>query len=87
MPEEFVTNERFNKLDNKVDSIDQRLKRVEDKLEGMEERLLAAFERHTSKLLAGPLLEEFVHRLEVIGEGFRIHEDRITKLEIKTGLK
>ncbi len=82
MPEEFVTNERFNRLDNKVDSIDQRLKRVEDKLDGMEERLLAAFERHT-----GAILEEFVHRLGIIGEGFSMHEDRITKLEIKTGLK
>lgn len=101
MAEKIVTREEFNSLTNKVDSIDQRLEKVENKLceiekrlfalevkiNELEGRLIAAFERHIGKLLAGPLHEEFIHRLEVIGEGFGIHEQRITTLEVKTGLR
>lgn len=82
MAVEFITRKEFNNLAKKVDLINQRLIRVEEKIDTMEERLLSAFERHTKALL-----EEFIHRLGVVGEGFGIHEQRINVLEIKTGLK
>lgn len=72
MPADYITRKEFNEFSKKMD------KHFEEMENRIVERLNADFEQHI-----GALLEEFIHRIAVIGEGFMMRERRITALESK----